>query len=162
MSTLATARGYAAAGMALAALLAAPPALSLDLQQCDRVTHPSYGGAADHVDRGQGWVSWTGWWSNEGVYTELNVADCAARRHAVVRLHQERITDRAFDRRRQGAEVFDRHLRRSAPLWSLDELVEQLADVGGDARLMAMTMETCGCAAAYPGARGDLPRFELN
>ncbi|WP_179378471.1 hypothetical protein [Jannaschia marina] len=158
--------GHAKAGVAglglAGALLCAAPASALTLAECERTTHISHGGEADHMDHGDGWVSWTGWWEQEGSYAELHVAQCRDHRLAVSRLKEERIADRTFDRRRAGGEVFERHMRRSTPLRAIDELAEQLTAAGGETRLGPLLDEPCACAAAYPGARGDLPPFELN
>lgn len=145
----------------LAAIVAGPGA-AFDIAQCERTTHAFHGGEADHVDHGDGWVSWRVWWSNEGVTSDLHVTDCRGSEMLVSRLREAQISGRDFDRRVAGSEVFDRHVRRSAPLRSLDELAEQLSAIGGETRLDEMTVETCACAAAYPDAGADLPRFELN
>ncbi len=147
---------------ALLLLATTGPAVALDLAECTRITHVSHGGEARHQDIGQGWVSWIEWWSQEGVYTDLHVADCQAQRVVVSRLREEYIRDRQFDRRDDGLEVFDRHLRRSPAFYSLNDLAEELARISPDTRLEDQTKESCACAAAYPDARGALEQFALN
>ncbi|MEL6586632.1 MAG: hypothetical protein AAFY65_10440 [Pseudomonadota bacterium] len=114
-----------------------------------------------HRDLGAGRVAWMSWWAQEGVFTDLNVAECRAHRVLTSRLREENIKDRAFDRRDRGREVFDRHMRRAPAFFRLDDLAEDLALVGEDTRIEAITSETCGCAALYPDARGHLPAFVL-
>jgi hypothetical protein len=136
---------------------------ALGLDQCTRTTHVSHGGERVHADHGAGWVSWIDWWSQEGVYNDLHVADCTAQQQIITRLREERIRPtREFDPRRRGGEELDRHLRRAPALRSLPELAEALSAVGEDTRIEDMTAETCACAAAYPGARGKLTPFALN
>ena len=141
--------------------LAGTPVSALDLAQCDRVTHLSHAGAARHMDHGDGHVSWVTWWAQEGVYTDLNVADCSDQTMLTSRLREENIKDRAFDRRDAGAEIFDRHIRRASAFFSLQDMADDLTRIGLETTVRPMASEVCACAAAYPDSRGDLTAFEL-
>ncbi|MEM7489406.1 MAG: hypothetical protein AAF390_09815 [Pseudomonadota bacterium] len=138
------------------------PAIALDLAECTRITNPSHGGEARHRDVGAEWTAWIEWWSQEGVFTDLKVADCGDHRLLTARLREENIKDRQFDRRRAGQEAFERYIGRSAAFYALADLAEALDGTARDIRIEDMTAEACACAAAYPETRGDLDAFALN
>lgn len=143
-------------------LATAGPGVALDIADCTRVIHVSHGGEAGHMDMGNGWTAWTEWWSQEGVYSDLKVTQCAEGRQLTARLREERIRDRAFDRRRAGQDAFERYMGRAPAFWRMEDLQMTLNDAGGDTRIDDIREETCACAALYPEARGELTPFALN
>ncbi|MEM8850579.1 MAG: hypothetical protein AAGE03_11160 [Pseudomonadota bacterium] len=149
-------------GSIVLALSVSTPAVALDLADCMRITNPSHGGEARHQDVGAEWTAWIEWWSQEGVFTDLKVADCAGHRLLTARLREENIKDRQFDRRRAGQEAFERYIGRAPAFYALDDLAETLDGSARDIRVEEMTQEVCACAAAYPDTRGDLDAFALN
>ncbi|MEM9795109.1 MAG: hypothetical protein AAF919_01380 [Pseudomonadota bacterium] len=146
---------------ALLLLFTAGPVTALDLAACTRVTNPSHGGEARHVDMEGDWVAWIEWWSQEGVFTDLKVADCVDHRLMTARLREENIRDRAFDRRAAAAQAFDTYARRASAFYDLDELATAMERVARDVRVEPMMAEVCGCAALHPEARGGLDAFAL-
>ncbi len=97
----------------LAAATLAAPVSALSLDECDRTTHISHGGETGHRDLGVGRVGYAEWWSQEGVFTDIVVADCASGKYLKTRAREERMSKRApFDRtddeqrRRDGEIVF--------------------------------------------------------
>jgi hypothetical protein len=150
--------------MRLAALLSlaiTAPAFALDLAQCRRITTPSYGGEARHEALGADWAAWIEWWSQEGTYNDLKVADCAAHRLMTARLREENIKDRSFDRRRAAMAAFETWTGRAPAFYDLDELAEAMARVAEDVRVEPMAAEACACAALHPDLRGGLDAFAL-
>ncbi|WP_308917530.1 hypothetical protein [Jannaschia sp. LMIT008] len=145
----------------LIALATAAPVAALELADCHRVTNPSHGGEAAHRDLSGGWVSWIEWWSQEGVFTDLHVADCDGHDQLTARLREENIGDRAFDRRRAASRVFEGYVGRAPAFYDMDDLADALARSARDVRVASMTAEVCACAAAYPNARGGLDPFAL-
>ncbi|SFJ28018.1 hypothetical protein [Jannaschia pohangensis] len=137
------------------------PAFALELEQCNRTTNVSHGGEAGARDLGAGYVAWEVWWAQEGVASDLLVADCRGQMVLSSRLREEGVRDRAFDRRDAGRDVLDRFSRRSPAFFALADLARDLEGVGRDTVISPMVTEACPCAALYPDARGDLPAFEL-
>ncbi|MEM6824191.1 MAG: hypothetical protein AAF566_03690 [Pseudomonadota bacterium] len=146
---------------ALSIFALATQAAALSLEDCDRTTHISHGGETDHVDYGEGRVGYAEWWSQEGVSRDLVVVECASGRSLRVRTHEERITDRLIpDRTRKASGIISEELRGSAALFSFERLATRLKPVGEDIEIAALTAEPCGCAALYPGLRGEKSAFE--
>jgi hypothetical protein len=137
------------------------PGFTLDLEQCPRVTTPSYGGEARHAAMGSDWVSWIEWWSQEGTYTDLKVADCGEHLILTARLREEGIKDRRFDRRTAGMAAFERFAGRAPAFYDMDDLVAAMARLAEDVRVETMVAEVCACAALHPDARGGLDAFAL-
>ena len=52
--------------LAIAAALLGGEAVALTLTECDRTTHISHGGEAEHRDLGEGRVTWRGGGSQDG------------------------------------------------------------------------------------------------
>jgi hypothetical protein len=151
-----------AAAVAVSAAAAAPGADgALDLAECRRITTPSYGGEARHVDEGGGWVSWVEWWSQEGTYLDLIVADCAEGQAMRARLRSEGIGPRDWDRRDRGAEAYATYMGRDPALRALSGLADAMGEATRWVEVAPLAVETCGCAALHPGARGGLPPFEM-
>lgn len=147
---------------ALISLAMVAPASALTLEDCTRTTHVSHGGEAGHRDIGGARVAWAEWWSQEGVYLDLHVADCDTRQQLTTRVHEENVSDRRFDRRDRAIEIVERHARRDPALFSLEALAGDLKHTGEDIRITQMTQEVCACAAAYPDTRVGLAPFALN
>ena len=148
--------------MRLACLLmaCALPAHALELGQCERTTHISHGGEADHRDLGHGRVAYAEWWSQEGVFRDLIVADCKAGERLMLRTQEDRIGRRPpFDRRAKAASILARELQVSPSLFSLDRLAGALKGAGRDISVDEMIEEPCACAALYPEYRGDRAAF---
>lgn len=147
--------------LATALTLAGPAAADpLTLAACERTTHPSHGGERAHRDLGAGKVAWVGWWSQEGTYSDLHVADCASGQMLRARMAEERISARApFDRRPLVAEVFERHTKASPAFFRLDRLAGDLKNIAEDIEITSLETDPCACAAAYPDHQGDRAAF---
>jgi hypothetical protein len=146
---------------ALALALVSAPAAALELEQCRRITTPSYGGEARHAAMAGDWVAWIEWWSQEGTYTDLKVADCGDHRLMTARLREENIKDRRFDRRPQGMAAFETYAGRAEAFYDLDELAAEMGRVAEDVRVETMVAEVCACASLHPDAAGGLDAFAL-
>jgi len=144
-------------------LLLALPAQAITLSDCDRVTHVSHGGEADHVDLGQGRVMWTDWWSQEGTATDIIIADCAPGTALQFRTAEENMGARPpFDRTRKALAIVDRHQQGARAFATLRRIAADLEGTARDIRIETRNQETCACAALYPEARGDKTEFALN
>lgn len=137
------------------------PSLALDLSECRRITTPSYGGEARHAAMAGDWASWIEWWSQEGVYTDLVVADCGDHRLMTARMREENVKDRRFDRRTRSMEAFEAYAGRAPAFYDLDDLAVAMDAVAEDVRVEPMRREACACAALHPDARGGLDAFAL-
>lgn len=157
-----TGTGQTRAAGALAALAAlSVPATALELADCTRTTHPSHAGEEGHRDLGGGRVTYTEWWSQEGVYTDLVVADCRAARKLTARAQEERIGPRPpFDRTAKARAILKTQAEASPSLFSLERLAEALHPTARDIRIEPLTIEPCACAALYPGASPALAPYE--
>ena len=145
----------------LVLLLWSGAASALVLEDCVRKTHPSHGGERAQQDFGAGWVGFTEWWSQEGVYTDLVVANCDTGETLRTRVREERITNRApFDRTRLAQGVIARHMDSSPAFFDLNRLARDLGNTGKDIEIFASTQEHCACAALYPDLRADKAPFE--
>lgn len=148
---------------ALAAItLAALPvsAGALDLPACERAI-AVHGGEKMHRDAGAGRVVYAEWWSNEGVYHDVIVADCASGAFLKTRTQEERIKDRLpFDRTGKAMGIIDRELTASPSLFSFDRLADVLDGTGRDIEIADLASEPCACAVLYPELRGPRTQFE--
>ena len=149
--------------MALAiSLVLVSPAIALDLTDCDRTTHISHGGETGHRDFGDARVGWANWWSQEGVFTDLVIADCKAGTFLSTRTKEERIGPRApFDRTEKALGIIKTEMAVSPALFSFDRLAEALKTTGRDIQIAALEAEPCACAVLYPEHRGQKPAFEV-
>ncbi|MEL7114716.1 MAG: hypothetical protein AAGP08_03855 [Pseudomonadota bacterium] len=134
--------------------------MALDLAQCERVTHVYHGGEDRHRDLGEGRVSYMEWWSLEGVYTDLIIADCNNGQKLMTRTKEERISDRPpFDRTEKALTLLDQQMSVSPALFSLDRIADALKGTGRDIEIAALDDEPCACAALYPEMRGPRAPF---
>ena len=118
---------------------------------CERTTHPSHGGEAEHRDLGAGRVGYVEWWSQEGVYTDIVIADCNDGTFLRTRAREERISARPpFDRTRKVRKIIEIELSASPSLFSFERLAGALKGVGRDIEIARLEVEPCACAAAYP------------
>ncbi|MBT8475461.1 MAG: hypothetical protein KJO78_08310, partial [Alphaproteobacteria bacterium] len=146
---------------ALALCLAAGASQALSPEACDRTIYVSHGGETAHRDLGAGRVSFIEWWSQEGVYTDFVVMDCASGVFLRTRAHEERVRDRHFDRTDAVARIIEREVAASPALFSFDRLGRALEGTGRDIERSVSMTETCACAAFYPERRGDKTAFAL-
>lgn len=145
----------------LVLLLVAAPVHALELAECDRTTHISHGGESHHRDLGHGRVAYAEWWSQEGVYLDLIVADCASGEKLMTRTREERIGPRPpFDRTAKAVEILDRQMRVSPALFSFVRLADAFKGTGRDIEIANLAAEPCACAALYPDMRGQRHAFE--
>ncbi len=144
-----------------AMLMAAGSAMALDLASCERLTHPSHGGEDAHRDLGGGYVMYRSWWSQEGVFHDYHVADCAAGRALSLRAHEERMSGRLpFDRRAAVEQKLEAFAGWDPLFYDLDRLADTLDATAEDLRVARFTDTPCACAAAYPGLSPARPYTE--
>ncbi len=149
--------------LALVLIGLAAPANALTLADCDRTTHISHGGETGHRDLGHGRVAYAEWWSQEGVYLDLIIADCGTGQALSTRTREERITERPpFDRTEKALAIIEDHLAASPALFSLPRLAKALERTGKDIEIAAMTDDPCACAALYPGLGGARAPYEAD
>ncbi len=147
--------------LALLLIGLAAPAHALTLADCDRTTHISHGGETGHRDLGHGRVAYAEWWSQEGVYLDLIIADCGTGQALSTRTREERISERPpFDRTEKVLAILDAQFAVSPKLFSLIRLADVLEHIGKDIEIAAMTEDPCACAALYPGLGGDRTPYE--
>ena len=139
----------------------ASPLFALSLPECDRTTHISHGGETGHRDFGAGRVGFAEWWSQEGVFQDLTVMDCATGTFLKTRVREERISERLFDRTEAALKIIETAVQTSPSLFSFKQLARSLKGVGRDIELAKTTRETCACAALYPELIGDKTPFEV-
>jgi len=145
------------------AMLCALPAQALTIAECDRTTHISHGGEADHVDLGEGRVMWRDWWSQEGTATDFAIVDCAPGAALRFRTQEENMGPRLpFNRTDKALAIITRHESGARAFATLDRMAADLDGTAKDIRLETLTQETCACAALYPEARGGKTEFALN
>ncbi|WP_299042530.1 hypothetical protein [uncultured Tateyamaria sp.] len=136
--------------------------MALSLTDCDRVTHVSHGGEADHVDLGAGRVMWREWWSQEGTATSFVLVDCAPGTTLIFRTQEENMGNRLpFDRTDKALAVIDRHESGARAFATFDRLAADLDGIARDIEITTLDAEPCACAALYPDARGDKTEFML-
>lgn len=148
---------------ALVAVLCAMPAAALTLADCDRTIYVSHGGERGHRDLGADRVIFAEWWSQEGVFVDLIVANCASGQQLRTRTREERISDRLpFDRTDKALGIIETELAGAPELFSLTRLARALEHTGEDIELAKLKAEPCACAAVYPDLRGNRAPFVLN
>ncbi|GGX57187.1 hypothetical protein GCM10007385_27540 [Tateyamaria omphalii] len=137
-------------------------AVALSLTDCDRTTHISHGGEADHVDLGEGRVMWRDWWSQEGTATSFSVVDCAPGTAMTFRTQEENMGNRLpFDRTEKALAVIERHETGARAFATLDRMAADLDGIAHDIDIITLDAEPCACAALYPEARGEKTEFML-
>ncbi|MFL4470848.1 hypothetical protein ACERZ8_13495 [Tateyamaria armeniaca] len=137
-------------------------AVALSLTDCDRTTHISHGGEADHVDLGQGRVMWRDWWSQEGTATSFSIVDCAPGTALTFRTQEDNMGRRLpFDRTDKALAVIERHEAGARAFATLDRMATDLDNIARDIAITTLEAEPCACAALYPDARGDKTEFML-
>ena len=138
----------------------ANPAVALSLAECDRTTHISHGGEADHVDLGEGRVMWRDWWSQEGTATSFTLVDCAPGTALMFRTQEENMGDRLpFDRTEKALVVIDRHESGARIFATFDRMAADLKGIARDIEIKTLNAEPCACSALYPETRGDKTVF---
>ncbi|MEM9971390.1 MAG: hypothetical protein AAF762_09870 [Pseudomonadota bacterium] len=149
-----------ARGAIIALLVAATPLHALTPAECNRVTHISHAGESGHRDLGAGRVGYAEWWSQEGTYLDLVIADCNDGVFLRTRTQEERISDRpAFDRTDDALKIIEQELTASPSLFSFTRLADALKRTGRDIKVDQAGTESCACAAYYPDLRGDRAPF---
>ncbi|WP_299280415.1 hypothetical protein [uncultured Tateyamaria sp.] len=137
-------------------------ATALTLTGCDRTTHISHGGEADHVDLGQGRVMWRDWWSQEGTATDFTVVDCAPGTALQFRTQEENMGTRLpFNRTEKALAVIARHEEGARAFATFERMAEDLDGIARDITIATLSAEPCACAVLYPEARGDKTEFKL-
>ncbi|WP_299591655.1 hypothetical protein [uncultured Tateyamaria sp.] len=135
---------------------------ALTLSECDRTTHISHGGEADHVDLGAGRVMWRDWWSQEGTATSFTLVDCVPGTALTFRTQEENMGNRLpFDRTDKALAVIDRHESGARAFASFDRMAADLNGIARDIEIKTLGAEPCACAALYPEARGEKTEFML-
>mmetsp|Transcript_18462 Transcript_18462/g.30096 ORF Transcript_18462/g.30096 Transcript_18462/m.30096 type:complete len:169 (+) Transcript_18462:5249-5755(+) len=138
------------------------PASALTLTDCDRTTHISHGGEADHVDLGEGRVMWRDWWSQEGTATSFTLVDCAPGTALHFRSQEENMSARLpFDRTAKALAIIDRHEAGARTFATFERMARDLDGIAEDIETTTLTAEPCACAALYPEHRGDKTEFVL-
>ena len=159
MWTRQTLFGLACGALAFAGL----PAVALTLGDCDRTTHISHGGESMHRDLGAGRVSYVEWWSQEGVYNDVVLANCETGKFLRTRVREERISNRVtFDVSKKAAGLIEVELTSSPALFSFERLADALKGTGRDMEIAQLEFEPCACAAQYPELRGGKTPFEVS
>jgi len=156
-------RGLLIRALAISLGVLATPAFGLTLADCDRVTHISHGGMTGHVDFGGGRVGWADWWSQEGVFTDLTVADCDTGGFLKTRVREAFMSERSpFDRTEAVQDIIAREMATTPALFSFARLRDAIHPKGRDIRLSVLADEPCACAAVYPELRGDKTPYEVS
>lgn len=103
---------------------------------------------------------YTIWWSQEGVFRDIVIADCATGKALRTRTKEERISDRLpFDRSQDVEALVEKELSAGPSLFSFDRLAAALKGTGRDTLVERMDIESCACAALYPDLLGTRARF---
>ncbi len=140
---------------------AALPAVALTLEECDRTIYVSHGGESDHRNLGAGRVEYVEWWSQEGVYTDVVLANCGTGEFLRTRVREARISARApFDVSKKARKLIDVELNASPALFSFERLADALKGTSRDTEIALLAAEPCACAALYPELRGSKTPFE--
>ena len=113
--------------------LSATPAAAVTLAECERVTHISHGGVAAHRDLGAGRVGWVDWWSQEGVFTDITIADCRTGEFLRTRVREERMSERPpFARTDAVRGIIETELSGAPALFSFARLRDAIHPKGKD------------------------------
>ena len=138
-------------------------AQALTLQDCDRTTHVSHGGEADHRDMGDARVMWRNWWSQEGTATSFEIVDCGTGAAVVFRTAEENMGARLpFDRTDKALDVIARHEAGARTFATFERMADDLNGIARDIALTTLTQEPCACAVLYPEMSGDKTPFEVS
>lgn len=136
---------------------------ALTLQECDRVTHVSHGGEADHSDLGDGRVMWRDWSSQEGSATSFEIVECGTGAALLLRTAEENMGTRLpFDRTDKALDVIARHEAGARAFATFERMAGDLDGIARDIRITTLTEEPCACAALYPEMLGDKTPFEVS
>ncbi len=136
--------------------------MALSLMDCDRTTHISHGGEADHIDLGEGRVMWRDWWSQEGTATSFTIVDCAPGTALQFRTAEDNMGTRLpFDRTTKALAVIERHENGARAFATFERMAADLDGTARDIAITTLDAEPCACAALYPEARGDKTAFFL-
>ncbi|MEP6196961.1 MAG: hypothetical protein ABJ162_01025 [Erythrobacter sp.] len=137
-------------------------AAALTLADCERTTHISHGGEADHVDLGEERVMWRDWWSQEGTATSFAIVDCTPGTALTFRSQEENMGARLpFDRTDKALAIIARHQDGARVFATFDRIAADLDGIARDITITTLEAEPCACAALYPEARGDKTEFML-
>ncbi|MEO1363796.1 MAG: hypothetical protein AAFU86_08485 [Pseudomonadota bacterium] len=146
---------------AIAAMLG-QQAMALTLTDCDRTTHISHGGEAEHRDLGEGRVMWRDWWSQEGTATSFALVDCAPGTALTFRTQEENMGARLpFDKTAKALTILERHETGARAFATFERIAADLKGTARDITITPLDAEPCACAALYPEARGDKTEFML-
>ncbi|MEL7127649.1 MAG: hypothetical protein AAGK30_15530 [Pseudomonadota bacterium] len=143
-------------------MLIAGTAQALTLTDCNRTTHISHGGEADHRDLGEGRVMWRDWWSQEGTATSFTLVDCAPGTALTFRTQEENMGARLpFDKTDKALAVLERHQNGARAFATFERIAADLDGIARDVEITTLDAEPCACAALYPEARDEKSVFEL-
>jgi len=147
--------------MAGLSIMGASQAGALSLSDCDRTTHISHGGEADHRDLGQARVMWRNWWSQEGTATSFAIVDCGSGAALTFRTAEENMGTRLpFDRTQKALRIVQRHEEGARDFATFDRIAADLNGVAKDIAMTTLEAESCACAVLYPEVRGTKAPFE--
>ena len=148
--------------VAIFALILATPVQALTAMDCDRTTHISHGGEADHMDLGEGRVMWRDWWSQEGTATDFTIADCASGEALSFRTAEERMNKRLpFDRTAKALRRVEDAHAGARVFATLPRIADALENIARDIEITTLQVEPCACAALYPDLQGTKTKFVL-
>ena len=148
--------------LAIAAALLGGEAVALTLTECDRTTHISHGGEADHRDLGEGRVMWRDWWGREGAAASFARVECMRGAALGGRGQGEGVGARLpFDKTNKALAILERHENGARAFATFERIAADLKGTARDITITALDAEPCACAALYPEARGDKTEFML-
>ena len=137
------------------------PALAA-IETCDRITHPAHGGVSMHQDFGNGKIAWVEWWSQEGVYKNVWLADCRTGIAIDLRTHEDQISERHIvDKTEAVLDKIARQAEAAPAFFTIDRVAQLIRRDGKDMHIQQYADEFCGCAAAYPELLGDKTPHEV-
>ena len=123
-------------------MLIAGTAQALTLNDCNRTTHISHGGEADHRDLGEGRVMWRDWWSQEGTATSFTAVDCAPGTALTFRTQEENMGARLpFDRTEKALAILERHENGARAFATFDRIAADLDGIARDIEITTLTAE---------------------
>ncbi|WP_299687164.1 hypothetical protein [uncultured Tateyamaria sp.] len=143
-------------------ILCASTGHALTLTDCDRTTHISHGGEADHRDLGEGRVMWRDWWSQEGTATSFAIVDCGLGAALTFRTAEDNMGTRLpFDKTAKALRILAQHENGARAFATFDRIAADLDGTAKDIEITTLDAEPCACAALYPDDRGDKTEFKL-
>ena len=135
---------------------------AMGLADCTRITHVSLAGESDHADLGDGRVLWRAWWSQEGTYSDITIAECGSGDALTFRTAEQGISDRPpFERTEKALRIVEAQHKAARVFATLPRIADALEKTARDITLSTLTTEPCACAALYPDLRGDKTPFVL-